>query len=336
MNGIPEAVQRQAEASDEALEQEVQMRQQQGYPQQPNQPPYPGGNGQPQIADLESLGRDTGQQPAPHQAPGGDQVVSRAQYDLLSQRYATLQGKYNAEVPQLHSAVQQMQQELQSLREERQPQPHQQGSAFSRYLSEEEREEYKNQEEALGVSGRAMLGIMEERLSARERALSQQLQQLQQMQEQSLASSHEDKIWTAVDQICPGAKNINLHDSGFRLFLQESDPNNPLGKTFADQAQNAYNGGDVRRLAEIVQEYMDRSGMRGADPTLSQLRPSAVRGAQAPGGGGNGQKPFIQESQIEQFYKAQALGEYRGREEEAQRIERQIEEAERENRILPG
>ena len=212
--------------------------------------------------------------------------------------------------------------------------------AFKSYLSEDERDDYESEEEALGVAGRAARGVFEAQIAALRSELGTRLDSIEQFSLQAQETVLEDQTWGAVEALSPGAKDINNGSNATWIeFLSGPNPHNPA-QTLRDLAQSRYQSGDVEGLASLVDSYKrqygwttDSTGAPNSTALNGQLKPSRAGGTPAPMGQ---QKTFIPESEIARFYGARTRGEYDGRDEEVKKIEAAIEEAERENRILIG
>lgn len=350
MNGIPDAVAQQAAEAEAALDAEAQARSQES--QQPPQPPaqveQDSGNQPPNqpvqpvqegnVVSLADLGKPANQA-APGMPQAQPQLTPEQQIEQANQRWRTAQGMISAQSK-----------ELAELREKITSAPEQPAAtappvfsgdnAYQSHLTEDEREDYDSRDEALGVSGRAVLGIIETEFAALRSALESRIDTLDQYRLQREEIETEDTVWSAVEAVSPGARDINQSTNPAWLeYLSQPDPHNP-GHTLQQLAQKRYEADDVQGLAALVDDYKKQYGWSPADSSQAsselisgQLKPARSSGTSTPQAT---QKPMILESEIAKFYEARVKGEYDGRDEEVKRIEAAIEEADSEGRILVG
>lgn len=209
-------------------------------------------------------------------------------------RFMTLQGKYNKEVPALSNQLSQLRQQIEQL--EKKP------VAPTPYLTDEEREEYGD------------IGSMMERVArkAAEDATKPLVETHQKTQQQ-----------TYYEQLDGAAKNwrdIN-EDEGFNAWLDELDP--MAGTTRRELLNSAFEDKDAKRTATFFNTWGEAnkpaSGKRKDDRELQPTMPNTAKGEQQVN-----TTPTFTSKQIKQFYDDKARGAYKGREAEAEAIERQI------------
>lgn len=279
--------------------------------------------------------------PAPAAAaPAGD-TVPRSDYDRLMAQHHALQGKYNAEVPILSKRLSDMGAEIRAIRE-RPPAPAAPAvPPYLAHLSDEERQDYQNRNEALGVSGRAVLGEVEAAQAAekaeRDR-LNARLDQIERDQQAQAGSSSVQSFINAVDQQLPGAARLNT-SPGFNAFLATIDP--ASGLEWGILASSAADIGDVARGVDIFKTYMTQAGLTGNEAggdVTHQIKPARAAGSPAQPGTPEPVK-YINESEVKQFYQDVALGEYgpeRENDPRAIKIQAVIDKAADEGRIIYG
>jgi hypothetical protein len=197
-------------------------------------------------------------------------------------------------------------------------------------------EELTNLDEAtLDLQGRISKGVAETEVEAvraelekQNAALAERLAAL----EQSKASEVADTLWDSVERLSPGAKAINEGDSGWITFLEGVD--DASGRTRLEIGTAAVGAGDVRRVASLIDEYRSAAGLQAPRPSVvAQVRPAV---APSPGAVKPATKPLFKESQVKRFFENLNRGAYKGREKEADELEKQIDAAAQEGRILPG
>ena len=266
--------------------------------------------------------------------------------ETIVQKYRTLQGMYNAEVPRLHQQNREMQQRVQSMEQLLASLSAQQSASASqptqaeKLVSERDVEEYGESLDVMRRVSREELIPVAQRLGHIEQMLQQmQTQVVPQMQavahRQQLSS--EQQFWADLASVIPNYREINGNES-FQSWLLEADPLTGITRqTYLDDAQR---GLDARRVANFFRTWLENTGQATvAQSTGSnsqselerQITPGRSRGTGAPA---NPNKAKVYSPQdIEKFFDDVRAGRFKGREQERNRIERDIFAAQRENRI---
>lgn len=298
----------------------------------------------PEAADENAVSNTAAPSPANEQKPGDDTTPE----ETVLQKYKTLQGMYNAEVPRLHQQnremsqrVQQMEQLLASLSAQSTAAASTSAPAQSeRFVTDKDVEEY-------GESIDMMRKVAKEEFSAlvsRINRLEQTLQQVQTNvvpQVQAVAQrqqvSAEQQFWADLGTAVPNFREINSNEA-FQSWLLESDPLTGITRqTYLDDAQRAL---DARRVSNFFRAWLESTGQatvaqspgRNPAPELEkQVTPGRSRGAGAPANA-NRAKVYTPQD-IQKFFNDVRSGKYKGREQERDRVERDIFAAQRENRI---
>ena len=270
--------------------------------------------------------------------------------DEYLQKYKTLQGMYNAEVPRLHSQnremqarVAQMEQLLSTLSS--QPTVAPQATSVQNFVSDTEREEYGESLDVMRKVSREELVPLIGKISALENALNHIagslnttiVPQVQQVARQQ-AMTAEDKFWGTLTSVVPQWQQMN-NDPDFQSWLLDIDPMTGVTRqTYLEQAQASL---DVSRVASFFLTFSQATGKfanANAQPNRSASA-SELEKQVAPGRGRNSGTPTSQSvrsyspDDIKTFFNDVRLGKYRGREAERDRLERNIFAAQRENRI---
>lgn len=286
--------------------------------------------------------------PGDEQTSGKDE---RAQGEDFAQKYRTLQGMYNAEVPRLHQQnkdlnqrIQQMEQLLSTLAS---PQPNaqkpaDQTKAQQKYVSEEDVSEYGESLEVMRRVSKEEVHPLAQRLDRIEQMLQQmQTQVVPQVQHiaQRQQFSAEQQFWADLAAAVPEYRKINANE-GFQKWLLETDPMTGLVRqTYLEDAQQAL---DAQRVANIFRAWGSSTGQAVDAQTTGrvssagselekQVAPGRSRSSGAPAGN-NGAKMYTPQD-IQKFFQDVSMGKYVGQEQERARIERDIFAAQRENRI---
>jgi hypothetical protein len=283
--------------------------------------------------------------PASEHKPGGDNVPE----DTVLQKYKTLQGMYNAEVPRLHQQnremtqrVQQMEQLLASLSAQQQQQqpaaPAQ--SVADKLVTDKDVEEYGESLDVMRKVSREELGPMTQRLAQIE-AMLRQMQSSVVPQVQNLTHrqqmNSEQQFWADLATSVPTFREINGNEA-FQSWLLEADPLTGITRqTYLDDAQRNL---DARRVSNFFRTWLEVTGQAAvAQSTGSaasselekQVAPGRSRGAGTPANTNKAKVYTPQDIQV--FFNDVRVGKYKGREQDRARIERDIFAAQRENRI---
>jgi len=262
--------------------------------------------------------------------------------ETFEKRYRSLQGMYNAEVPRLHAEkrelagrVQQLEQLIATMNAPAaQPQ-----TAAEKLVTEQDIEEY-------GDSIDVMRKVYREEVSAQQARINQLEQLIRQMQTTVVPQVHqlshnhavstEQRFWADLQTAVPDWQDVNANRD-FQSWLLEVDPLTGINRqTYLDDAQRNL---DARRVASFFQTWKGLSGVPDAQSNRT-AQPSQLEKQVAPGRGRSGTSRAAGEPKtyssddIKQFFTDVQKGKYKGREDERDRIERDIFAAQREGRIV--
>jgi hypothetical protein len=260
------------------------------------------------------------------------------------QRYRTLQGMYNADTARLRAENNQLNQRLSQLEQliaslSAAPAPAAQQPAAQKLITDKDVEEYGDSIEVMRRAAR------EEVLAARAEIddLKQALARLQTnvvpkvegvVQRQALNA--EQMFWSELSAEVPDWREINANQ-GFHNWLLEVDPLSGMTRQqFLDNAQSQL---DARRVAGFFKTWQSMSGNSVAQQTRSTAA-SQLEKQVAPGRGrtatsttaGSEAKSYSR-ADVARFFDDVRRGLYKGREQERDRIERDIFAAQREGRM---
>ena len=280
--------------------------------------------------------------PTNEQRTGDDNV----QDETVVQKYRTLQGMYNAEVPRLHQQnremtqrVQQMEQLLASLSaQQASAQPQQQ--VAEKIVTDKDVEEYGESLDVMRKVSREELSPVAQRLAKIEGML-QQMQMNVVPQVQAVAHrqqmSAEQQFWAELTAGVPNFRQVN-DNADFQSWLLQADPLTGITRqTYLDDAQRNL---DANRVGNFFRAWLESTGQaavaqstgRAINSELEkQVAPGRSRGAGAPATPNQGK--MYSPTDITKFFNDVRTGKYKGREQERDRIERDIFAAQRENRI---
>lgn len=262
-----------------------------------------------------------------------------------AQKYRTLQGMYNAEVPRLHSQnremqnrLQQMEQLIASMSAQHSAQQSTQTPAVEA-ITAQDQEEYG---ESIGVMRRAAMEVLSpvtQRLSNLERMLSQlqgnivpQMQAITQRQ----AMTAEQQFWADLSVYEPNWREIN-NNPEFQSWLLQYDPLTGISRqTILEDAQRNL---EVNRVGSFFKAWLEvtgqTSGAQNSQYNTSselerQVSPGKSRSSGAPSSSTSKQ---YSQADIEKFYADVRMGKFKGRDAERTKTEREIFTASREGRI---
>lgn len=327
---IPANVQRQADEADRALDEAQAQVDQVAKPQAEPAPVQP--QAEPVQLPEQRL------TPAPPRPAVEEPVVesdeerqqreeneTQRALDLERQRNETLQGKYNAEVPRLQKTVEELQgqiKELRQLSEAAQTPPH------LKHLDPSESTELN--EEDIDRNARIAQGVSE----AGDAKLKQEMDSRFETVEARLEASRATIVWDTVEKSHPGAKEMNDTNPDWHAFLNLVDPIS--GMAYKELGSLAFSQSQPDRLVKIIDRFKEASGDPAPAPQVEQqlkpqtARTSVRRAAQTP------RKELIKDSEVTRFFTDVSKGYYKGREEEASKIQDKYDKACLENRIIPG
>lgn len=284
-------------------------------------------------------------QVAAEPAPAAEPVPPPAPINDWEQRYLTLQGKYNSEIPTLRRQVETMQAQtegLQNLLAAMQHPAPAAAPANTTVVPKEDVEAYG--EDLIAATGR----WMEAKYGAEISDLKARINQLTNGQQQNQQTTLRQATLNALDaDLGTGWRKVN-EEPAFIAWLDETDPFS--GRSRKELLGEAYNSGDARRTAEFFRRYQTEQTAVSQPPPAQPLHtPSAPAGgtarvqladlaapgrvsAPAPSGAPTDKRQWTG-PEITAFYQRKMRGAFIGREAEAQRLENDIIAATTEGRI---
>ena len=269
------------------------------------------------------------------QAESGDQEPKQ---DDWQQKYRSLQGMYNADVPRLNAEnrdlaarVSQLEGLLSNMNEPAQQTPVQ----SEKLITDDDVKEY-------GDSIAVMRKAAREEVSQEIAQLKQQLGQLQgvlpqvqQVQAQQKKSG-EQTFWSTIASEVPNWSDIN-NDPDFQSWLLEIDPLTGISRqTYLEDAQKNL---DANRGVTFFRTWEGATGKTNTAQVDRTTQQSQLQKQVAPGRSRNngvkasGQNRTYTPNDIQEFYPDVRKGKYKGRDDERGRIERDIFAAQQEGRI---
>lgn len=287
-----------------------------------------------QVADPEPAPEPAPAAPEPQATPE-PQAQSQQQPDPWEQRYKTLQGLFNREVPTLQHKVKDLETQLQEAvarlnkAADAQTKP---AEPVNPAADPRDVENFGSDlVEMVQRTAERMLGSAANELQTKAAALEQRLAQLEKVLQgttQTVAVTAEQAFFDRLTKLVPEWETINANQS-FLAWLAEVDP--MLGQprqSALDAAQQTLN---ADRAAAVFRAFAPTPQVAPKpNPLDKQVSPkgSASAAPAAPA-----QPVVYTQQQVVDFYNAKRRGEFRGREKEAQQIEAELNLAISEGRV---
>lgn len=305
-------------------------------------------NSAPAPADENPAPNVAAPSPADEQKTGDVPNSEDANSETYAQKWRTLQGMYNAEVPRLHQQnremsqrVQQMEQLLASLSAQQTAAQHQPQPVVDKLVTDKDVEEYGESLDVMRKVSREELVPVAQRLAQIEQVLRQMqtsvVPQVQAVAQRQQVSA-EQQFWADLSAAVPSFRQVN-DNPDFQSWLLQADPLTGITRqTYLDDAQRSL---DASRVANFFRAWLESTGQATvAQSTGSaagselekQVSPGRSRSTGTPATAKQGKTYSPQD--IQKFFNDVRQGKYKGREQERDRIERDIFAAQRENRIV--
>lgn len=261
------------------------------------------------------------------------------------QRFATLQGKYNAEVPRLASEIARLTADRKRLEEENTELKRAQVQAQAQPLvSRPSTEAMKKLEEELGIEVTGTLNAIiaaevEERLKETIKPVQTKMANFEQTQ----VKTAEDGFFDHLDRSMPDWAVTNK-DPQFLSWLERRVPG--YGSTYKSLLDSAHSRLDGQAALEIFEMFKRDSAMPapsaqpGVNTPPKNDRQKELERMIAPGRSGAGQQPptnnnkkTYSRADINRYYQDVTNGKWAGREDEAKRLETDFFLAQQEGRV---
>ena len=262
------------------------------------------------------------------------------------QKYNSMRGRLEQERRDKQTIIERMN-DLENLVETMRAQgsadrnPNIQAPRYEKLLSEQEETDYG--EEMLNVVGKRAREELVPEIDTVKRELAQLKGRLDGVGN-VMAKSEQQKMYESLSSTVPNWREINV-DLGFKDWLSLSDPYS--GRNRQEMLMEAFTRHDSQRVIQFFKGFAEANGTPqsttgpgNAAPPLNNGsgRPS-LQDFAAPGRARSGQdhvspdKPFYTPAQIARFYADRRVGKWKGREADADLIERDIFQAQHEGRI---
>lgn len=324
-NVIPTNVRRQAKRAEEMIQEQLDHTSQDPA-DSGAAPPEPSAEGTTVVQPVNEP-----EHPAPAPAPPADN---------WEQRYRTIQGKYDAEVPSLHGELRALRRQVETMQEtQHQAPPAPTMPAPAPAVPAADVEVYG--EELVSGARRWARAEMSPELETMRAQLTEQQRRLEELQGQtSTVASNE--LERTLDSQVQNWREIN-GDPAFISWVNQVDPFS--GTTRLSLANAALKAHDGMRVASFFRAFTaeqtaTQPSGQSAQTTHGVAAPMRLEDMAAPGrvmsGPSNGAPPSRRmwtHAQIAAFYSDRLRGKYRGREKVADDLERDIVSANSEGRI---
>ena len=262
--------------------------------------------------------------------------------ETWEQKYKTLQGMYNADVPRLNAQNREMQNRVSQLERllstMQNHVPAQPEISSDPLITEADMKEYGDSIDVMRRAAREEVNAANGRIAQLEKMIAQiqgVVPQVHQVQAQQKASS-EQAFWSGLTNRVPNWQNINNNEE-FKSWLLSVDPLTGISRqTYLEDAQANL---DINRVASFFTAWQKEFGVPESARENRPTSNSQLEKQVTPGRGRSG-KPVAQASQnyspadISKFFEDVRKGKFKGREDERGRIERDIFAAQREGRIV--
>tara|TARA_R100000734_G_C3304867_1_gene95368 strand:+ start:178 stop:1185 length:1008 start_codon:yes stop_codon:yes gene_type:complete len=269
------------------------------------------------------------------QTESGDQEPKQ---DDWQQKYRSLQGMYNADVPRLNaenrdlsSRVSQLEGLLSTMQEPTQQTPVQ----SEKLITDDDVKEYGDSIAVMRKAAREEVAQEIAQLRQQVGQLQGVLPQVQQVQAQQKKTG-EQTFWSTIASEVPNWNDIN-NDPDFQSWLLAIDPLTGISRqTYLEDAQKNL---DASRVVNFFRTWEGENGKTNTAQVDRTAQQSQLQKQVAPGRSRNngvkasGQNRTYTPNDIQEFYADVRKGKYKGRDDERGRIERDIFAAQQEGRI---
>jgi len=260
----------------------------------------------------------------------------------FEQRYKSLQGMYNAEVPKLHAERRELTARvthLETLLASLNTQAAKPVDTPAQLVTDNDRAEYgdsidvmRRVSQEVGASAQQRIDQLEAMVRQMQTTVIPRIEQVASRQ----AVNADQQFWADLTANVPEWQSINSAPA-FQSWLLEIDPMSGISRqTYLEDAQRNL---DAQRVAMFFKTWSGNAGTAVAQPQVPAAT-SELQRQVAPGRGksgapvqGSDRKTYTR-TDIAVFFDDVRKGAYKGREEERARIERDIFAAQRDERIV--
>jgi hypothetical protein len=276
--------------------------------------------------------------------------TKKKEVDDFEQKYKTLQGMYNNEVPKLRQHNHELEGRLAQLEsllagiDSTAPAPSHIEVKTGSVVTEDDIKEY-------GESIDVMRRVSQEEIQpimAKLRSIESSLNKINlevvpkvDRVHSNQAQSATQRFWDAVEAAVPNWREINVNDD-FATWLFMPDP--MTGNIRQDLLDDAQSKGDANRVIHIFRTWLGETGYESGTSetrTARKGQSSELENQVAPGKGRSGGQPKGEaegstwsRAEIAAFFKDVAKGKFKGRDEDRKKIEADIFDAQNNGRVV--
>lgn len=277
------------------------------------------------------------QEPEPQPEPPKPQGEPE---ETWKQRYLSLKGMFDAEMPRMRGELKELQARLDA-KEAPAPQPPEPAPKPEVQVSQKDIDDFGS--DLIDVIRRvssdavtAAVGNVEAKLAALSDKLDQAASQTEEVR-QHQGKDRQNRFFTRLAELVPDYVEVNANQE-FLAWLGDVDPlSGQIRQQFLESAVRA---DDADRTANLFKEWKKAAGYTNPEPTPDtspeQELAEQVQPGKASASVGHKDTPaqkIYTQAEVSKFYTDLARGEYRGREQEAQQIDKEIDAAAAEGRI---
>ena len=294
------------------------------------------------VEPIEQQPSDSVEEQAP-KSEASEQSKSDTQVkENWEQKYKSLQGMYNADVPRLNTQnrdltarVEQLEKLLSEVPpkvETSEPEP------VASLITEDDLAAYGDSIDVMRKAAREELTKANSKVAQLEAQIAQLqgvLPQVQQVQAQQKKSS-EQIFWDTISSKVPHWNDINTNPD-FQSWLLEIDPLTGVSReTYLEDAQRSL---DAHRVVNFFTTWEQATGKPSTAQPTRKAQDSSLQKQVSPGrsrsngASPSGEPPTYSPKDITKFFSDVRQGKYKGRDDERGRIERDIFAAQAEGRI---
>ena len=278
--------------------------------------------------------------PTPRTATAAAETVPApppVQQDPWEQKYKTLQGLFNKEVPALQHQVRELvQRDQQTATQLEALRVAQQAPAETKQPEVDPRDVESFGSDLVDMVQRVaqkQLAMFAQRLDAMEATADRRLKQVEQEVQgtsQSVAITAEQTFFDTLVKLVPNWETLNASDA-FLAWLGSEDPvYGAPRQSGLDAAQRSLNADRAAAVFKAFESTQAPAPAPKTNPLDKQVSPRAVA---TPEPTMQANAPVLTQKQIVDFYGDVSRGKYRGQEDEANRIEQVINQAIAEGRV---
>jgi hypothetical protein len=254
--------------------------------------------------------------------------------DQWKQRFLTLKGKYDAEVPRLHTELKELRTKLEELATRRVETPAEPAKPKSKRVTEKDQETFgadlldviKRQAEEIAADALADLQSKVGKLESENEQLKAQVTGVSTTQSQTAQEVYFGKLTTAV----PDWEAINV-SPGFLEWLGEVDElSGHTRQAFLDEAFQTLNVARTAKLFNAYKKVLAASAPPPPAPTKQEVQRQVAPGkSKTPPGppASDAASKIWTANEIDRFYQEVRAGHYRNNPAELNRIEAEIDAA---------